>query len=178
MAQGSGTITSLSGTVIANIIGDSSVVFNVTGTWTATIGIQATVDNINWFNVSGYNPSNQTSVSSFSINQPVVVSCSGFVAVQLIATFFTSGTINIAWSSSFAGANAVSVTETFSISGAPTVQQVDNDGILFNTGPALHVTDYLSRQIQEQILLLSDANLLSAQLTHENTSKYNFKEIR
>jgi len=174
----SGIITALNGTIVVPIIGEASIVFNVTGTWQATLGVKATVDGINWFSIPGFILATQSIASSFSSNQAVAISCSGFLQVQLIATSFTSGTINVAWASSGAGTNVVSVTETLNIDGSPTTQIVDNDGILFNTGLALHVTDYLNRQIQEQMLLMAEANLLSTELAREKTSRYNFKEIR
>jgi hypothetical protein len=100
MAQGSGTITALNGTVIANIIGDSTAVFNVSGMWTAIINIQATVDGINWFNIEGFIPALPLVATSLTTNQSIVVGCAGYQELQLIATSFTSGTINVAWASS------------------------------------------------------------------------------
>jgi len=112
MATGTGTITALNGAVIALSDGESTVTFNVTGTWSATLAIQATVDGINWFSVNGYVQSAQAVISTFSVNQAVVVTCSGFLQLQLIATAFTSGTINVAWSNSNAGNNTLQVYST------------------------------------------------------------------
>lgn len=112
MSLSSGTIVALNGTVAAPTDGESTVVFNVTGTWSATISIQATVDNINWFAISCYVPSSQAVVSTFSVNQAVVVNCAGYEQVQLIATGFTSGTISVAWANSNAGNNSILVYST------------------------------------------------------------------
>src|SRR5579864_5502428 len=106
-----GTITSLNGTVIAPVQGSSTIVFNVTGTWSATLGLQATTDGINWFSISGYVPTSQAITSSFSVNQPVIVNCGGFYQVQLIATAFTSGTISVNWVAS-SGDNSLQVYST------------------------------------------------------------------
>jgi len=40
------------------------------------------------------------------------------------------------------------------------------------------VTDDCLRRIQEIILLMQQANLISTQLVNDKTSKYNFMEIR
>jgi hypothetical protein len=109
MPNSSGTITALNGAIIAPADGESTVIFNVTGTWNAVLSLQATVDGTNWFTTNGYVQASQAVISSFSVNQSIIIPCSGFLQVQLIATAFTSGTVNIAWSNSNAGNGIVGV---------------------------------------------------------------------
>lgn len=105
---GTGTITALNGTVTATTTGAGSVVFNVLGTWVATLTIQATVDGTNWETANGNIIALDDTVQFFSTNAFVVVPCGGFSKVMLIATAFTSGTVNVAWNSG-AGTNVTPV---------------------------------------------------------------------
>jgi hypothetical protein len=97
MAQGSGTITSLNGTVAAITEGFSTISFSVTGTWAAAIILEATADDTNWFTIQGINTGNAGLNSIFGSNFQVTASCGGFSQVRLRAYLFTSGTINVAW---------------------------------------------------------------------------------
>jgi len=97
MAQGTGTITSLNGTVAATTEGLSTISFFTSGTWVATIIIEATCDDSNWFSVQGINPSTTNVITTFSQNLQVVVPCGGFSQIRLRASAFTSGTVTIAW---------------------------------------------------------------------------------
>src|SRR5579863_10121236 len=94
---GTGTLTALNGTVIAQTDGYGTVVFNVSGTWAATIVIQASIDGVNFFTVQGISPQSTNIFSAFIGNLEVLVACAGYYQVQLIATSFTSGTVNVAY---------------------------------------------------------------------------------
>jgi len=95
--SGSGTITTLNGTVTANTQGCASIIFNVLGTWVATIGVEGTVDGTNWFSVIGLDQSQAVFASFSGTNTRVYVNCAGFSQIRLNATAFTSGTVNVAW---------------------------------------------------------------------------------
>jgi hypothetical protein len=105
---GTGTITALNGFVTATTTGCGSVVFNVTGTWVATLTIQATVDGVTWETTNGNIVALDDSVQFFASNAFLVVPCGGFSEVRLIATAFTSGTVAIAWNAG-AGSNVTPV---------------------------------------------------------------------
>jgi hypothetical protein len=105
---GTGTIVALNDTVVATTAGCGSVVFNVTGTWVATLTIQATTDGVNWETTNGNIVALDDTVQFFSTNAFVVVPCGGFSQVRLIATAFTSGTVAIAWNAG-AGNNVTPV---------------------------------------------------------------------
>jgi hypothetical protein len=95
---GSGTITALNGTVNITTNGCSSIIFNVTGTWVATVYVEATVDNVNWFQILYNLPGiSETVYYSFGNNNTLLVNCGGYLAVRLRAAAFTSGTISIAY---------------------------------------------------------------------------------
>lgn len=94
--SGSGTITALNGTVVATTNGCSTVVFNMTGTWTATLTIQGTADGANWVGVLGLIPFDSIT-GTIGANSLVAIPCGGYSQVRLIATAFTSGTVNITW---------------------------------------------------------------------------------
>lgn len=97
---GTGTITALNGAVAVNTQGCSTVVFNITGTWSATIVVEATVDGSNWLAISGINVVSELSVSSTTSNLGWRIRCGGYAQVRLKSSVFTSGTINIAYDAS------------------------------------------------------------------------------
>lgn len=106
--SGTGTIAALNGVVVATCGGCSSVVFGITGTWTATLSIEATVDGINWFATYGIVAGTDVVTELVSSNAPVIVSCGGFSQVRVIATAYTSGTAILAWDAG-AGSNTFQV---------------------------------------------------------------------
>lgn len=97
---GSGTITALNGAITFSTQGCSGVVFNITGTWVATLQAEATVDGTNWFTVGAYIPSSNSTVGGIFANTQAYVGCGGFAQVRLIATAYTSGTANVAYDAS------------------------------------------------------------------------------
>jgi len=100
---GSGNITALNGSVVATTNGASTVVFNVLGTWVATLALQGTVDGSTWFSIDGLQATSTTSIFNtgfISANTQLVVGCGGYSQVRLTAIAFTSGTANIAWNAS------------------------------------------------------------------------------
>jgi hypothetical protein len=108
--SGSGTITALNGTISALVNGASTIVWNVTGTWVATVIVEGTTDGTNWFSVlfstSGTNESVFIQITS---PNTLVVNCGGFQSVRLRASAFTSGTIAAAYNIG-AGINTAQVT--------------------------------------------------------------------
>lgn len=123
----SGTIVALNGTVIANTNGCSSVTFDVTGIWTATIVIEATVGDGAWFIVNGDVDVSDSISSSFTANTFVTVPCGSFSQVRLRASLFTSGTISITWNSSV-GSGVIEVFNTNPASLMTKAQLQDNSG--------------------------------------------------
>lgn len=109
--SGSSTISALNGTVTVATNGCSSVVFNILGTWVATLRLQATVDGTNWFISDLYTTPGQgaPSYGDITVNTTIIMPCGGFLQVRLIAVAYTSGTINIAYDPS-AGTNVFPVT--------------------------------------------------------------------
>jgi hypothetical protein len=108
--SGSGTITALNGTISALVNGASTIVWNVTGTWVATVIVEGTTDGTNWFSIlfstSGTNESVFIQITS---PNTIVVNCGGFQSVRLRASAFTSGTIAAAYNIG-AGINTAQVT--------------------------------------------------------------------
>lgn len=102
---GSGTIGALNATAVAETQGSSSVTFNITGTWSATLIIEANTDGTNWFATQGFRETDSTVNSTLTANAAINVACSSFKQVRLRASLYTSGTANIAWDAS-AGSNA------------------------------------------------------------------------
>jgi hypothetical protein len=95
---GTGTITALNGVVIVPVDGKSTITFNITGTWTATLSFQGSVDGGILYTTIIANLTAQAVTTSTSANDRAIVACAGYTHVRLIATAFTSGTANIDWS--------------------------------------------------------------------------------
>lgn len=96
--NGTGTITALNGTAVGNTQAASTVQFNITGTWVATLIIEGFLGN-NWIAISGDIDSTDTVSTTFTSNGLVTVNCGGFSQVRLRASLFTSGTVTVDWNS-------------------------------------------------------------------------------
>ena len=97
---GTGNITALNGVVSVNTQGRGVVSFTITGTWVATLTIQGTTDNSNWVTLNGVSKPLNIQISTLTSNNTVIIECAGFQFIRLIATAFTSGTINVAYDAS------------------------------------------------------------------------------
>lgn len=128
---GSGTITALNGTVAANTQGCGSIVFNVTGTWVATLQVEGTVDGTNWVTVIGLDQSQAVFTNFTGTNTRVYVNCGGFQQIRLNATSFTSGTVNIAWDASSGGPVITQVWNTNATSLKTQARLYDSVGAAF-----------------------------------------------
>lgn len=113
---GSGTITAAQpsistpvagGTVAATTSGASSVTAVISGTWSAHLLLEATIDGTNWFswNFIGVDGSIN---SSTSINGTAIIACGGFSQIRLRANTYSSGTATITWLAN-AGNNVLQV---------------------------------------------------------------------
>ena len=103
---GTGTIVALNGAVSVTCAGCSTLVFNITGTWVATLAFQGTTDGTNWFTVYGNQISTDINVQNVTGNTVISVPCGGLFQARIIATAFTSGIASIAWN---AGAGTLSL---------------------------------------------------------------------
>lgn len=109
---GSGSLGGLSATVTTTTNGQSSLVANITGTWSGTISFQATTDGTNWFalegqNLSTFNTSLASSlVTTTTANGTFIFAVGGFKQIRFSMTAYTSGTANIAYDGSIGTNNA------------------------------------------------------------------------
>lgn len=95
------SISALSGTSgsITTLNGQGTYVFQLTGTWTATLQVQITVDGTNWANITDSLAINSHTLGTFSANGNITangiyqVDCSGLSGIRLIATAFSSGPV-------------------------------------------------------------------------------------
>ena len=95
------SISALSGTSgsITTLNGQGTYVFQLTGTWTATLQVQITVDGTNWLNITDSLAINSHTLGTFSANGNITangiyqVDCSGLSGIRLIATAFSSGPV-------------------------------------------------------------------------------------
>jgi len=104
--NGTGTLTALNSTVIANTQGCSMVTFWIAGTFVLTYLWEGTVDGTNWDSIEAYNITfGYVQGSNNAPNEMYSVACGGFQEVRMRAALYTSGTATINWNSS-QGTNA------------------------------------------------------------------------
>lgn len=99
--SGNGTITALNGAVTITPSSYSSIFFNITGIWTATISFQAQTGDGTWNSALALVPIS-TPVASTAGNGFFILPCGGYKQVRIIATAFTSGTATVTWNASVA----------------------------------------------------------------------------
>lgn len=91
-----GTISVLNGAVLINTEERSTVVMDVTGTWSGTLQIQGDVGDSTWNAIYGIN-TNAVSAQNYTANATIIVPCAGFASIRVIATAWSSGTANVNW---------------------------------------------------------------------------------
>lgn len=138
---GSGTIAALNAAVSASTVGCSTAVFNIQGTWLATLSFQGTIDGTNWFGILAQVPLSITTNITTSNNE-FIIPCGGFSQVRVMASAYTSGTATITWESS-AGTNVLQVAN-FTASGLQTTARLNDtagNGITSNTNGSKQALD-------------------------------------
>jgi len=84
-------ITSNGDSVVLDIgRGEASAGVQITGTWSATLEFQATLDDTNWFTIFAHNGTDKA--SSTTSNGNFLLGVGGYSQVRVIATAFGSGT--------------------------------------------------------------------------------------
>lgn len=96
--QRSGNITALNESVILQLAGQGSFAVDITNTWVGTLAFQGTLDNVNWFAItttaSAFAPGSTQALTA-TANATRVGMCTGFAAVRVTATAWTSGTASV-----------------------------------------------------------------------------------
>ena len=104
--NGSGTLTAqqttentpvANSTVVASTDGTTSVVFDISGTWSAFLAIDAQNGDGTWFPVAGINPANGNQFTVFAQNLQVIVPCGGYAQVRIRCYSYTSGTVTVSY---------------------------------------------------------------------------------
>lgn len=111
---GSGSISALNGAVMATTNGCSIVSFNISGTWSATLLIEGTIDGgSTWIAIDGDVDATDTIINNTTVNGLVTVNCASYNQVRLRANPYTSGTANVTWSAN----QGLSLVEVFNTNG-------------------------------------------------------------
>lgn len=103
--SGNGIINALGQSVTAVTSGYSTVLFTLTGTWSATMYIEG-FDGTQWFTTQGVLEPVGILLTNVIDNQTISINCGGMQKVRLRSTAFTSGTVNISWNAG-SGVNSV-----------------------------------------------------------------------
>lgn len=121
--SGSGTINANGGTLIATTNGCSSIVFNVTGSFTGAVVAQG-FDGTTWTTINGIAPGGQP-IADFLVAGTILFACGGYSQVRLISAFF-SGSVAITWNAG-SGTNLTLSPYTSSIIPGDTVSKYGMD---------------------------------------------------
>lgn len=109
---GSGSLTTTDSTVVATTNGCTMVSFIISGTWSATLLIEASIDGgSTWNAIDGDIDSTDTIINNTTNNGLITVNCASYNQVRLRANPYTSGTANVKWSAG-AGLSLVEVFNT------------------------------------------------------------------
>lgn len=100
----SGTLTALNQTVSLNTEGAATVAFKITGTFSATISFEASVDNTNWDPITAQNFSTGLFALSTTGTGTFLCHASGFLYFRVKCTSFTSGTATVSLTATNDGA--------------------------------------------------------------------------
>lgn len=110
----SGSLTSTTSVTLA-LAGQAQVAVQITGTWSATLQFEASVDGTNFFAVPAIVPSSAAVVTSAAANGQWLIPCGGYKQVRVRCSAFTSGTVVV----SIQGSNGSQVALAYSSSSNP-----------------------------------------------------------
>lgn len=111
---GSGSMAGSNQTVVATTNGCSIVSFNITGTWSATLLIEGTIDGgSTWIAIDGDVDATDTIINNTTVNGFITVNCASYGQVRLRANPYTSGTANVTWSAN----QGLSLVEVYNTNG-------------------------------------------------------------
>lgn len=162
--SGTGTISALNGTVVATTNGASTVYFNITGTWVATLLLEGQDGNGNWQGILGTVTGQGTATSATTGNASIVVPCGGFNQVRVRANPFTSGTVTVNYNVG-SGVNSLQVFNLIPSSMQTTTRLNDGSGnSVTSISNQLQVRDTItvSGQYRAQSVTTSAAEALGA----------------
>lgn len=91
----SDTITGAADAVTIDADGVSSIGIQITGTWTATLQFECTVDDTNWFSVQPWDISSFGTDTSTNDNGNFIVNVAGYSQFRVRASAYTSGTATV-----------------------------------------------------------------------------------
>jgi len=99
-----GTITALNGTVAIDVGGYGAVGIQLSGTWSATVTFEATVDGTNWTTLEVWPTGGSSPQTTSTSNGVFYAPCGGLNQIRARASAFSSGTIQVDMQASTASA--------------------------------------------------------------------------
>lgn len=94
---GSGTIAALNGAVTLTIPTSASVALQVSGSWSATLIFEASVDGTTWFTVPVSTLSAGTVTTTTIVNGAFLAGVGGYQGFRVRASAYSSGTATVSW---------------------------------------------------------------------------------
>jgi hypothetical protein len=88
-----GTASALNGTITGATAGCSSCGIAVSGTWSGVLTFQASIDNVNFFNISVIDLSTGFQIPTVSANGNYMTPCGGYNLIRALVTSYSSGSI-------------------------------------------------------------------------------------
>ena len=97
----SGTVLdALNEAIVINVADCDALAFQVTGTFTATLSVEASIDGTNYVNLAGTNVGSNSSTSSLTaagIWRAGYATVYGFEFVRIRVSAYTSGSATVVW---------------------------------------------------------------------------------
>lgn len=133
MATSSGSITASGQSVTVATDGLGTVGLEISGTWSATLLPQVSVDNVNFVTVSAVSLSTGVGSASITGNGSWQINCAGCQVVRISVSAFTSGTVSVVMDTSpVVGTQNVSISGGSAVIGTVKIQ--DSNGATVAVG--------------------------------------------
>lgn len=126
---GTGTLTALNSTIVAETRGMGTVNFHVTGTWVGTVTAQVSTDGGVTYGSAVATGGGQAVFASSTSNDTFKVACAGYTHTRLIMSAYTSGTAQVDWDAGQGvGPTQVWNTNATSLKVAPRSDNINSTG--------------------------------------------------
>lgn len=161
-----GTITGTQSVSLA-LDGAGTMAVQLSGTWSGSISLQGSDDNINWYAVAGCALTSGGVASSFSVNNLIQVNVAGIAYFRVIGSTVSSGTATVNLRSNHASSGVV-VTNPL-VSGSNIIGRVGIDQTTDGTTNKVFVGNFPATQPVSGTVAVSNTFALDTTLTTTNT---------
>lgn len=166
-SSGSGTIIALNGAVTVSLPASAFAILVVSGTWSATLTLEGSVDGTNYFTIPARNVATQATITTTTTNINIAVSTGGYQSIRLRASSFLSGTATVTWNTDTTANDSLTV---LNINGATDGTPIGNSGSSLNTNVTASVLPSGASTAANQATEISSLSSIDTKLTTTNSS--------